>query len=217
MVVRTSYPYARWYLLSVLLIALTGGIGAGKSTASGLLVERGAVLIDADRVARQLQVAGGKAFQAMIDMFGPGVLGADGELDRPAIAAIVFNDDEARLKLQALMFPLIGAEILEQIQVNRDTGNVVLLDIPLLGMSGNNNYDATALIVVDCPIEIAIERLVSGPRAMDRADAAARVAAQISRDQRLAMADFVIDNSGSPDDLSLTVDECWGWIRTLSS
>ncbi len=201
----------------MLLIALTGGIGAGKSTASGLLVERGAVLIDADRVARQLQVAGGKAFQAMIDMFGPGVLGADGELDRPAIAAIVFNDDEARLKLQALMFPLIGAEILEQIQVNRDTGNVVLLDIPLLGMSGNNNYDATALIVVDCPIEIAIERLVSGPRAMDRADAAARVAAQISRDQRLAMADFVIDNSGSPDDLSLTVDECWGWIRTLSS
>ncbi|MEY2426633.1 MAG: dephospho-CoA kinase, partial [Actinomycetota bacterium] len=210
----TSYSYARWYVLSVLLIALTGGIGSGKSTASGLLVERGAVLIDADGVNRELQAAGGKAFQAMVDMFGPSVVGANGELDRPAIAAIVFNDEEARRKLNALMHPMIGLEILERIQANAETDNVVVLDIPLLGMSGNT-YETAGLVVVDCPVEVAVDRLVTGPRAMDRADATARIAAQISREERLALADFVIDNSGTPDDLSLAVDECWAWIAAL--
>jgi dephospho-CoA kinase len=213
-VVRTSYSCARWYLLPVLLIALTGGIGAGKSTASGLLVERGAVLIDADGVSRALQAAGGKAFEAMVDMFGPGVVGPDGELDRAAIAAVVFNDEEARLKLNALMHPMIGLEILERINANAETDNVVILDIPLLGMSGNN-YETAGLIVVDCPVELAIERLVTGPRKMERGDAQARVAAQISREKRLAMADFVIDNSGSADDLTLAVDACWEWIAAL--
>jgi dephospho-CoA kinase len=198
----------------VLLIALTGGIGSGKSTASGLLVERGAVLIDADGVNRELQAAGGKAFQAMVDMFGPSVVGANGELDRPAIAAIVFNDEEARRKLNALMHPMIGLEILERIQANAETDNVVVLDIPLLGMSGNT-YETAGLVVVDCPVEVAVDRLVTGPRAMDRADATARIAAQITREERLGMADFVIDNSGTPDDLSLAVDECWAWIAAL--
>lgn len=198
----------------MLLVALTGGIGAGKSSASALLVKRGAVLVDADAVAREIQTAGGKAFQPMVDMFGPGVVRADGELDRAAIAAVVFNDTEARLKLNALMFPLIGAEIAERIAANTGTDNVVLLDIPLLGMS-SNNYDAAAIVVVDCPVEVAVERLVAGPRAMDRADAAARIAAQITREERLALADFVIDNSGSPADLTLAVDECWAWITEL--
>ena len=200
----------------VLLIALTGGIGSGKSTASGLLVERGAVLVDADGVNRELQARGGKAFQAMVDMFGSAVVGPDGELDRPAIAAIVFKDDEARRKLNALMHPMIGLGILERIQANAETDNVVVLDIPLLGMSGNT-YETAGLIVVDCPVEIAIDRLVTGPRAMDRDDATARIAAQISREERLAMADFVIDNSGSADDLALAVDECWAWILSLQT
>lgn len=196
----------------MLLVALTGGIGAGKSSASALLVEKGAVLIDADEVARDLQRAGGKAFRPMVDMFGEDVVGADGELDRPAIAAVVFSDEEARSQLNALMFPLIGAGILERIEENRDSGNVVLLDIPLLGMSTASNYDASALIVVDCPVEIALDRLVNGPRAMKREDAEARIAAQMAREERLAMADFVIDNSGTPDDLALAVDECWTWV-----
>ncbi len=199
----------------MLIIGLTGGIGAGKSSASALLVKQGAVLVDADAVARELQAAGGRAFQPMVDMFGRGVVGTDGELDRPAIAAAVFKDQEALVKLNALMFPMIGAEILERIAVNKDTGNVVLLDIPLLGISGNN-YDVTEFIVVDCPVDIAVQRLVTGPRKMDRADAEARVAAQITREERLALADFVIDNSGSPDDLELAVDECWAWIQGLS-
>src|SRR5260221_13507173 len=103
------------------------------------------------------------------------------------------------------MFPLIGAGILERIPGNKDTDNVVLLDIPLLGMNTGNNYDASAVIVVDCPVEVAVDRLVHGPRKMQRADAQARIAAQMSREDRLKMADFVIDNSGSPDDLALSV------------
>jgi dephospho-CoA kinase len=197
----------------VLLIALTGGIGAGKSSASALLVNRGAVLIDADAVARELQAAGGKAFRPMVDLFGPGVVRPDGELDRGAIAAIVFPDKEALLKLNALMLPMIGLEVAERIAANADTDNVVVLDIPLLGIS-SNNYDAAAVVVVDCPVSVAVQRLVGGPRAMKREDAEARIAAQISREERLALADFVIDNSGSPEDLALAVDECWAWVLT---
>jgi dephospho-CoA kinase len=199
----------------VLLIALTGGIGAGKSSASGLLVERGAVLIDADAVAKDLQRAGGKAFGHMVEMFGEGAVGADGELDRLAIAKVVFNDKEQLGKLNALMFPMIGAEIVARIDANRETDNVVLLDIPLLGMGTGNNYNASKMIVVDCPVDVALDRLVNGPRTMKREDAQARMAAQITREERLALADFVIDNSGTPADLELAVDECWKWILAI--
>ena len=196
----------------MLLVALTGGIGAGKSSASALLVKRGAVLIDADAIARELQAADGKAFQPMVDLFGSDVIGPDGELNRQAIANVVFNDREALAKLNALMLPMIGAEIVERIAANEATDNIVLLDIPLLGMGTSNNYNASALIVVDCPVEIAVERLVNGPRRMARADAEARVAAQISREDRLAVADFVIDNSGTPDELALATEKCWSWM-----
>lgn len=196
----------------MLLIALTGGIGSGKSTASALLVERGAILIDADAVNRELQAAGGKAFQPMVDLFGRGVVGPDGELDRRAIAAVAFNDAEARQRLNALMHPMIGAEIVERVKAQAPTDNVVVLDIVLLATS--NPYGVEAVIVVDCPVDMAVDRLVT-QRGMDRADAEARVAAQISRQQRLALADFVIDNSGAPDDLALAVDKCWAWLATL--
>jgi dephospho-CoA kinase len=196
----------------VLLVALTGGIGAGKSSVSALLVERGAVLVDADAVSKDLQRAGGKAFDAMVELFGDGVVGADGELDRPAIAAIVFNDKEALKKLNALMHPMIGLGVLQAIDAQRDSDNVVVLDIPLLGMGTGNNYDASKMVVVDCPVEVALDRLVNGPRAMKRADAEARIAAQITREERLALADFVIDNSGTSENLSLAVDACWKWI-----
>jgi dephospho-CoA kinase len=200
----------------VLLVALTGGIGAGKSSASALLVERGAVLIDADGIARELQAAGGKAFRPMVELFGDGVVGADGELNRAAIAAIVFPDKDKLAALNALMLPMIGKEIYDRIEALRGTDNVVLLDLPLLGMGTTNNYDTRAMIVVDCPIDLAVDRLVNGPRAMKEDDARARIAAQISREDRLKLADFVIDNSGSPEDLALAVDECWKWILTLT-
>lgn len=197
----------------MLVIALTGGIGAGKSSASGLLVERGAVLIDADAVAKELQRPAGAGFQPIVDRFGPGAVGADGELDRPALAAIVFADDAARNDLNMIMWPLIGSTINDRVAANAETDNVVLLDIPLLGASGNA-YTVAGTIVVDCPIEIALDRLVN-QRGMDAEDAARRVAAQITREERLALADFVIDNSGTPEDLALAVDACWAWIASL--
>jgi dephospho-CoA kinase len=178
------------------------------------LVERGAVLIDADAVAKDLQRSGGKAFGPMVELFGDAAVGADGELNRQAIADVVFADGELLGKLNALMFPMIGAEILERIEANRETENVVVLDIPLLGMGTGNNYEASKMIVVDCPPEIALDRLVNGPRGMKRSDAEARMSAQITREERLALADFVIDNSGSTADLELAVDECWKWLLT---
>lgn len=198
----------------MLVIALTGGIGAGKSSASALLVARGAVLIDADAVAKELQRPDGAGFQPIVDRFGSSAVADNGELDRPAIAAIVFADDAARNDLNMIMWPLIGSTINERVAANRDTDNVVLLDIPLLGASGNA-YAVAGTIVVDCPIEIALDRLVTH-RGMDADDAARRIAAQITREQRLALADFVIDNSGSPDDLTLAVDACWTWIATVA-
>jgi len=197
----------------MLVVALTGGIGAGKSSASALLVERGAVLIDADAVARELQRPDGAGFQPIVDRFGPGAVGPDGELDRPAIAAIVFADEAARNDLNMIMWPLIGSTINDRVAANAETDNVVLLDIPLLGASGNK-YTVAGTIVVDCPIEVALDRLVN-QRGMDADDAARRIAAQITRDERVALADFVIDNSGSPEDLALAVDECWAWVKSL--
>ena len=173
-------------------------------------------MIDADGVARELQAAGGKAFGPMVELFGEGVVGADGELNRAAIAAIVFPDKDKLAALNALMLPMIGKEIYDRIEALRDTDNVVLLDLPLLGMGTTNNYDTQAMIVVDCPVDTALDRLVNGPRAMKREDAEARMAAQITREHRLELADFVVDNSGSPEDLALAVDECWKWVMSLA-
>ncbi len=197
----------------MLVVALTGGIGAGKSSASALLEGKGAVLVDADRVTRELQRAGESGFAAMVETFGDEILGPDGELDRPKIAAMVFADKDKLTELNLIMFPLIGQAINERILANADTDNIVLLDIPLLGASGTA-YEVKGTIVVDCPVEVAIDRLVNA-RGMDREDAARRIAAQITREERLELADFVIDNSGTPDDLLLAVDSCWAWIGSL--
>lgn len=198
----------------MLVVALTGGIGAGKSSASALLESHGAVLVDADRVAKGLQRAGEPGFVAMVEKFGDSIVGADGELDRPGIAAMVFADKEKLAELNLIMFPLIGQGINDAILRNKDTDNVVLLDIPLLGASGNA-YDVKGTIVVDCPVDIAIDRLVN-QRGMDAEDAARRIAAQITREDRLKLADFVIDNAGTADDLALAVDACWAWIQSLT-
>lgn len=197
----------------VLVVALTGGIGAGKSSASALLVERGAHLVDADATNKEIQRSDGVAFPGMVDLFGPEAVGSDGELDRAAIAARVFADKELLGQLNALMWPLIGQAIGNKINAHADTDHVVLLDIPLLGASGNT-YETKGTIVIDCPIDVALDRLVT-QRGMDRSDAERRIAAQMSRADRIALADFVIDNSGTAADLARAVDECWAWIATL--
>ena len=194
------------------LVALTGGIGAGKSSVSARLAARGAVIVDADALVRELQAQGTPVFEAIVERFGRGVVGPDGELDRPALAAIVFDDPEALKELNGLVHPAVGAEVLRRVDEQRGTDRVVVLDVPLLVESGR--YRASGVIVVDTPPEVAVERLVRD-RGMTADEARARMARQASREERKAKADLVIDNSGPPDALDEAVDRAWSWISTL--
>ena len=193
------------------LIGLTGAIGSGKSSVSALFARKGAIIIDGDGIAKQLQQKGSATLQKMVDEFGD-ILLESGELDRAKVANLVFGDAELLKRLNAIMHPAIGLEILRQIEANMTTDNVVVLDMPLLvenprdGMSG--------LVVVDVDPEVAISRLVQF-RNMNEEDARRRMASQASREERLKVADRVIDNSGSPDALNSQVDEVWDWFATL--
>ena len=196
----------------MILVGLTGGIGSGKSTVSALLAERGAVILDADAVARELQRAGQPVLAAMIERFGDEMLTEDGELDRPRLAALVFADPAALADLNALVHPAVGVELVRRIEAARGTDAVLVLDSPLLAAHPRDGMAAT--IVVDVPIETAVERLVH-QRGMTEADAQSRIARQISRDERLTTADRVIDNSGDRAALEAQVDELWAWLHTL--
>jgi dephospho-CoA kinase len=196
----------------VLLVGLTGGIGSGKSTVSAMLAERGAVVIDADVIAREVVEPGQPAYAAVAERFGPGVVAADGTLDRAAIAAIVFNDRDALKDLEAITHPAVGARMVELMQAQADTENVVVLDVPLLVEKGT--YETAGTIVVDVDPEIAVRRLVE-QRGMSEGDARRRMAAQVSREERLAKADFVIPNDGSLEELRAEVDRCWTWLEKL--
>lgn len=190
----------------MLVLGLTGGIGSGKSTVSALLAERGAVILDADRIAREVVAPGGPAHDALVARFGT--------TDRPTIAAVVFDDEEARRDLNAIVHPAVGAEMGRRL-AEHAADDVVILDIPLLvETGGRERYGMAAVIVVDCPVEVAVRRLVE-QRGMDEADARARVAAQATREERLAAADFVVDNRGSLDALHSEVDRCWAWVESL--
>ncbi len=194
------------------LVGLTGGIGAGKSTVSAALAARGAVVVDADAIVRELQARGTPVFDAIVERFGPGVVGPDGELDRPALAAVVFGDPDALRDLNGLVHPSVGAEVLRRVDEQRGTDRVVVLDVPLLVESGR--YSVAGVIVVDTPPEVAVERLVRD-RGMTEDEARARMARQASREERLARADLVLDNSGPPEALDEAVDRAWAWIATL--
>jgi dephospho-CoA kinase len=193
------------------LIGLTGAIGSGKSSVSALFARKGAIIIDGDGIAKQLQQQGSPTLQKMVDEFGD-ILLDSGELDRAKVAQLVFGDAEMLKRLNAIMHPAIGVEILRQIELNIATDNVVVLDMPLLvenprdGMSG--------LVVVDVDPEIAISRLVQF-RKMNEEDARRRMANQVSREDRLKVADRIIDNSGNPEDLGAQVDDVWDWFATL--
>lgn len=187
-------------------MGLTGGIGSGKSTVSALLAERGAVIIDADAITRSLQQPGEPVFSAMVDAFGPGIVGADGSLDRPAVAAIVFSDPARKKELEAIVHPAVGAEMVRLLSSHAGSDRIVIYDVPLLVESGKTGYGF--VIVVDVDPEIAVARLVAH-RGFDEADARARVANQVSRADRVAVADVVVDNSGSLDDLAPQIDALW--------
>ena len=197
----------------MLLVGLTGGIGAGKSTVSVLLPELGACIVDADEIARQLQSAGSPVLAAMAERFGEGILNGNGSLNRAAVAEIVFGNDDASkaaLKdLNGIVHPAMQAEILRQIKIGHDGGQHVVLDFPLLAENPRDDLDAT--IVIDIDPEIAVERLVNS-RGMDETDARNRIANQASRGKRLAIATHVIDNSEGVDSLREQVADVWSTI-----
>jgi dephospho-CoA kinase len=195
----------------MIVVGLTGGIGSGKSTVAAALVERGAVLIDADAIVRELQQPGTPLLTAIAERFGSGIVGADGALDRAALAAVVFSDREALGALNALVHPAVVAEIDSRLGAHRGTDHVVVVDIPLL--RDKRRHGMTGVLVVDVPVETAVARLVA-QRGLSEADARARVANQISREERLALADHVIDNGGDLEALAAEVDAAWAWIVT---
>lgn len=197
----------------MLLVGLTGGIGSGKSTASAFLAARGAVVVDADAITRRLQQPGQPVFDAMVERFGDGIVAPDGSLDRAAVAAIVFTDESARKDLEGIVHPAVGAEMVRVLQEHAGSHAIVIYDVPLLVESGKKGYGA--VVVVDVDPEIAVNRLVHGPRQLDEADARARIANQVSRDARLAVADRVLDNSGTVEALEAQVDDLWDWLVDL--
>lgn len=179
-----------------------------------MLAERGAVIIDADAITREVQQPGHDVFDAIVERFGQGVVAADGSLDREALAKIVFNEEEARKDLEHLVHPAVGAEMLKRLQAEADTDHVVVYDVPLLVESARRAMSFGAVIVVDIDPEIAVRRVVE-QRGMNEDDVRARIGNQASREERRAVADKVIDNSGTRDDLRRQVDEVWSWIETL--
>ncbi len=197
----------------MIVVGLTGGIGAGKSTVSPMLAERGAVIVDADKIARDVQSPGSPVLDEMAERFGDGIIAADGSLDRAAVAAIVFNDKQALADLNAIVHPAMQTEIQRQIAAHADTDRVVVLDFPLLAENPRDGLAAT--IVVDVDPDIAVRRLVEF-RGMDADDARARMNSQISRDDRLARATHVIDNSGDLESLRTQVDALWAELEELA-
>lgn len=246
----------------MLRIGLTGGIGSGKSTVARLLAARGAAVVDADEIARQVVVPGGPAYAPILDRFGQGVLASDGTIDRPALAAVAFGDPRALADLNAITHPLIGLEMARQLaELEGDEGTtavgriapaksaapddpriaadttaggaadttagdgregdlwaagVAVVVIPLLRQHHVEALRLGAVVVVDCPVEVAVDRLVQR-RGMNESDARARIEAQIGRAERLALADYVVDNSGSAAQLAQKVDALWAWMERRSA
>ncbi len=198
----------------MLLIGLTGGIGAGKSSVSSALADRGAVVIDADAIVKELQSPGTDVFAEMVERFGVGIVADDGTLDRAAVADVVFTDPQALADLGAIVHPRVHAEIERRIAEQSETANVVVLDIPLLAEAGWPGLLGT--IVVDLDPDVAVARLVTH-RGFTEADARNRIANQMEREQRLSKADFVVDNHGDPQALQAEVDRAWDWIRSIDA
>jgi dephospho-CoA kinase len=200
----------------LIAIGLTGGIGSGKSAVAELLAAKGAAVVDADEIARAVVAPGGRAYDEVVQRFGDKVVNGDGSIDRGALAAIVFSDEDARRELNAVVHPAVGAVMGERIAAAAAADNeVVVLDIPLLvEAGGRSRYEVAGVLVVDAPLDIARERLVT-QRGMTEAEVSARMAAQATREQRLAVADFVIMNMGTMAELAAMTERAWDWIQQL--
>lgn len=195
-----------------MLVGLTGGIGSGKSTVAASLAARGAAVVDADRIAREVVEPGGAAYAALVERFGPGVLQADGSLDRQALADVAFNDPAALEDLNGITHPAIGAVVAERIGAAAQTHEIVVLDIPLLTITNKARIGFDFVVVVDAPEDVAVQRLVD-QRGFSEPDARARIAAQITREERRALADFVVDNSADRAALDEEIERLWRRIN----
>lgn len=195
----------------MLLVGLTGGIGAGKSTVAELLAERGAVIVDADEVARAVVEPGQPALSKIVERFGSGVLDADGRLDRSAVAKLAFVDDESRRDLEAITHPAINEEFGRRVG-DAPSDAIVVLDVPLLLESPQaRKRGYQTVIVVEAPRDVRLARLEA--RGVDRADGEARMAAQVGDDERRKIATYVVDNSGDRSSLERQVDEIWADLQ----
>ncbi len=195
----------------MLLVGLTGGIGAGKSTVAELLAARGAVIIDADQVARAVVEPGQPALKKLVERFGEGILDPDGRLERGALAKLVFGDDEARRDLEAITHPAINDEFSRRV-VDAPTDAIVVLDVPLLAESEQaRKRPYQTVIVVEAPRDVRLERLEA--RGVDRADAESRMAAQAGDEERRKIATHVVDNARDRADLERQIDEIWSDLQ----
>jgi dephospho-CoA kinase len=191
-------------------VGLTGGVASGKSTVAAILRELGVVVVDADALAREVVAPGTPGLAAVVEEFGPSVLADDGSLDRAALGSVVFADPERRAALEAIVHPLVRARAAE-LESSAPEGALVVHDIPLLVETGQaDRFDA--VLVVDVPTEVQVERAVRD-RGWSQDEARGRISAQASREDRLAAATYVIDNTGTHEDLRHRVAEVLGQLR----
>jgi dephospho-CoA kinase len=190
---------------AVLMVGLTGGIGSGKSTVAAMLVARGAVVVDADLIARQVVEPGTPALEKLVERFGADILAADGTLDRPALAAKAFVDDESKHALEAITHPAIAEEFLRQVASAPPDG-VVVHDVPLL-VESKRVFDYACVIVVEAPLDTRLDRLEV--RGMPRDDAQRRIALQATDEERRKVATWVVDNTGDLAALRKQIDAIW--------
>ena len=202
----------------MIVIGLTGGIGSGKSTVSDRFVDLGAVLIDADHIVRELQEPGASVHADMVAHFGASILNEDATLNRQAVADLVFSNKEALRELNNIVHPPVNREIRRRIREHADTEHLLVLDIPLLieGIlaGGPPRYIVSGILVVDTRPEIAVQRLVEY-RGFSEEDAQSRIAAQVPPNKRLELADFVIDNSATFEELAPQIESAFAWAQTL--
>lgn len=199
----------------MLLVALTGGVGAGKSTVAGLLAAHGAVIVDADDLARRAVEPGTPGLAKLVDEFGPDILDASGALERTEMARRAFNDPDARRRLEAVVHPEVARMFAEEVEARRATDDVVVYSVPLL--VERRLADAFDVVVtVSAPLESRVARLVGSGR-MTEDDARGRAAAQVSDAEREAVADRVVSNTGDLDDLAAETDRLWNELRARAN
>ncbi len=195
----------------MLLVGLTGGIGTGKSTVARMLARRGAVVVDADDLARRAVAPGTPGHARVVARFGRGILGPDGAIDRKRLADVVFSDPAARRDLEAIVHPEVARMFAEEAARHRGTDRIVVYVAPLLVEAGRaDEFDV--LVVVTAPEEAQVERLVRG-RGMTEGEVRARIAAQLPQEEKAARADVVLDNGGSIEELERQVEELWRALR----